>query len=152
MKSFLISILLLTFLYSTNLFAQDIKAKLKGHEAEDGFTVVDDNEKTLLKVTGEGDVGVNTDNPSALFHVFGGSSNLANGKPIKIIAQDGTEMGGFILLQGGIGGINYAGDAGRLIVEGGKENGYGGGIHILSGDGEDYGGGINIETSSLFIS
>jgi hypothetical protein len=152
MKSFLISIFLLSFLYSTILNAQDIKAKLSGHQTDNGFTVVDDNEKALLKVTGEGNIGVNTDNPSALFHVFGGPSNLANGKPIKIIAQDGTEIGGYVLLQGGMGGSNYAGDGARIIVGGGdlSTDAGGGDINILSGDGPDRGGDINIETSSHF--
>ena len=78
MKSFLISILLISFLYSTSLIAQDIKAKLAGNQATNGFTVVDDNEKTLLKVTGDGDVGVNTDNPEGLFHVEGGLPGIMN--------------------------------------------------------------------------
>ncbi len=150
MKSLLISTLLVALLFNTSLYAQDIKAKLKGHEAEDGFTIVDDEDKILLKVTGDGDVGVNTDDPSGLFHVFGGPSNSANGKPIKIIAQDGTEIGGYVFLQGGYGGLNTPGDPARILVEGGKEEGLGGGVQILSGDGDQYGGDINIETSSHY--
>ena len=74
MKLFIISILLLSFQYSMNLFAQDIKAKLKGHESGDGFTVVDDEDNVLFRVTGEGNVGINTDNPSGIFDVNVGES------------------------------------------------------------------------------
>ena len=152
MKSFLISVLFFSPIFLSSQYAQDIKAKLAGHQATNGFTVVDDEDKTLLKVTGEGDVGVNTNNPSGLFHIFGGETNSSFGKSIKIIAQAGSDSGGYVLLEGGQGGLSsnfdYVGDGGRILVEGGKNDGYGGDIHILSGDGPDYGGDINIETSS----
>ena len=152
MKSYLLSVLLFSFLFLSNQYAQDIKAKLAGHAASNGFTVVDDEDKILLKVTGEGDVGVNTATPEGIFHILGGPSNSANGKPVKIVAQDGTENGGYVLLEGGKGGPVYAGDGARIIVGGGdlSDDAGGGDIHILSGDGPDRGGDINIETSSHF--
>jgi hypothetical protein len=152
MKSFLISILLLTFLYSTIQHAQDIKAKLAGHQAANGFTVVDDDDNVLFKVTGDGNVGINTNTPEGHFHIFGGPSNSATGKPIKLIAQNGTEEGGYILLKGGYGDIIGAGngDGGQIMIEGGKDGGYGGNVHIYAGDGDQYGGDVNISTSSHY--
>lgn len=153
MKTIIISILFFSFLFVSSQYAQDIKAKLAGHQAANGFTVVDDEDNVLFKVTGVGDVGVNTDNPSGLFHIIGGQASSSIGKPIIIVAQAGNDQGGYVILEGGKGGPVYAGDGARIIVEGGKlsgSNAVGGDIHILTGDGPDIGGDINIETSSHF--
>ena len=66
MKSFLLSILVLTILISANTYSQDIRAKLRGHLAVNGFTVIDDLDNVLFRVTGEGNVGIGNANPLGL--------------------------------------------------------------------------------------
>jgi len=149
MKSLLLSILFLSSILLSELYAQDIKAKLAGHQATNGFTVVDDDDNVLFKVTGEGDVGIKTNTPSGILDVQGGTSVTGDGRGISIIAETGANSydykGGNVLLRGGRGGVGY-GDPAQIIVKGGK-NGIGGDIEIRSGHGPDEGGDINIISS-----
>ena len=150
MKSFLLSVLLFSFLFLSNQYAQDIKAKLAGHQATNGFTVVDDNDKILLKVTGKGNVGINTDNPSGVLDVNGGVTKSSDGGKVSIIAQSGSATGGEVFIKAGDGGEFPPGDGSRIILGGGKSEGggTGGDIFILGGHGPTYGGDVNIESGS----
>jgi hypothetical protein len=150
MRSTLILILLISISLISNLYSQEIKAKLRGHLATDGFTVVDDEGKVLFKVTGEGNVGINTSTPTGIFDIQGGTTTVGTGKGrgISLIAEGGEQgneiPGGNIFLKGGNSGY---GDAAEIIIGGGKPTGTGGDINIYSGHGPEIGGNINIISS-----
>ncbi|MDG0816078.1 tail fiber domain-containing protein [Bdellovibrio svalbardensis] len=74
---------------------------------------------TGFTVLANGNVGVNTDNPSNLFHVAGGTASSGNGKAVRIEGQTGAAgvtLGGDILLMPGAngagGGANLSGRVG----------------------------------------
>ncbi|MCU0343793.1 MAG: hypothetical protein MUF28_08230, partial [Ignavibacterium sp.] len=150
MKSFLLSVLIISLMTISNLYSQDIKAKLKGHQAVNGFTVVDDNHKVLFRVTGEGNVGINTPDPNGIFDIQGGTSTTGDGRGINIMAEagslEGGNAGGNIMIKSGASS-GWDGDPALIFLSGGKNTGVGGSINIYSGHGGDYGGDINIMSS-----
>ena len=148
MKTFLLSVFVIALFSISNLYSQDIKAKLKGHLAVNGFTVVDDNGKILFRVTGEGNVGILTDDPTSLFEV--GRDLETDGIPRSIFIKGESTtsynnvFGGDAIIEGGNNSVN-GGRGGQIKVMGGDYDG--GNIEILGGDGE-WGGNIKIQSGA----
>ena len=149
MKSFILFVLITTLFTITNIYSQDIKAKIKGHLAEDGFTVVDDNDKVLFRVTGEGNAGINTPTPSYLFQVQGSPSSAVIGRGINLVGEYGTLNGGGINLQGGYGERD-GGSVSILAGDSDTGDGTGGSVSISGGVGA-FGGSVNISTAGGYL-
>jgi len=148
MKSFLLSILICTILIFSNTYSQNIISKLAGHSTTNGFTVTDDEDKVLFKITGNGNVGINTATPTNLFEIFDEYTTDADGKSIVINAQSSESLGGSITLQAGFGFDPHGGD---LNLYAGGSYGYGGDINLISGTTGSAGhssGDINIKTNN----
>jgi len=71
MKKFFSFLLLISLFISCQIFAQEIEAKLGGVTVSDGFSVKDPNNNTLLRVRGDGNVGIGVVNPSKKLEVNG---------------------------------------------------------------------------------
>jgi hypothetical protein len=113
-----LTIFFLTFFYFESATPQDVTAILSGNTSNEGFSVINAAGDTLMRVTGEGNVGIGTSNPAGPLDVQGGIVDwptIPNGLPINIIGQNGA-------------------------------GGNGGDVNISSGRGEPFGGSVNIST------
>ena len=64
MKSFLRTFIIL-FIFSINIiYSQDVTATLGGNTPANGFSVVNAQGDTVFRVTGEGNVGINSPTPT----------------------------------------------------------------------------------------
>ena len=101
--------------------------------------------------TQEGNIGINTETPTGILDVQGGTSVSDSGRGINLIAENGSK-GGKVILQGG-------NPSGGVFLKGGPESsggvfleaGWGGGINICSGTSYWGGGDINILSSVPLI-
>jgi len=71
MKKFFSFLLLISLFIPYQIFAQEIEAKLAGTSINDGFSVKDPGGNTLLRVRGDGNVGIGIINPTQKFEVNG---------------------------------------------------------------------------------
>jgi hypothetical protein len=71
MKKFFCFLLLISVITPIHLSAQEIEAKLGGTSVNEGFSVKDPNNNTLLRVRGDGNVGIGFINPSRKLEVNG---------------------------------------------------------------------------------
>jgi len=94
MKKFFSFLLLISLFISDQIFAQEIEAKLGGVSINDGFSVKDLNNNTLLRVRGDGNVGIGVINPSQKLEVKG---NLGWGNYGAFLS---TDQGASIELRG----------------------------------------------------
>jgi hypothetical protein len=99
MKKLFSFLLLASLFIPYQIFAQEIEAKLGGTSLNDGFSVKDPGNNTLLRVRGDGNVGIGVINPSQKLEVNG---NLGWG---SYGAYLGTDQGASIELRGN--GIPY---------------------------------------------
>jgi len=99
MKKFFSFLLLLSLSIPCQIFAQEIEAKLGGVSINDGFSVKDPNNNTLLRVRGDGNVGIGIINPSRKLEVNG---SLGWGNYGAVLS---TDQGASIELRGN--GIPY---------------------------------------------
>ncbi len=122
----LIIILFITLSFSTN--AQDMKAKLGGNDANHGFSVINAVGDTLLRVTGDGNIGLGNGDPKYLLDVFQKFGDVAKSINLRAGSRPNSDGGDINL---------YAGDGGEGWFKGGN-------INILGGNGTGSGGNINI--------
>ena len=134
-------ILLLSISFLVN--AQEVEVTLDGHTSGDGFSVLDDNSNTLLRVTGEGNVGIGTNNPNGTLDVQGGHAGPSDGTPINIVAQTGFTNGGEVNITSGSGS-----NSGDLNITSGSSSSHSGDVNIATGIGGFTSGDINIKTAS----
>jgi hypothetical protein len=77
--NYLLLALFLTLLSSKLFFCQEIEAKLSGNTSDQGFSIKNKADNTLLRVTGDGNVGIGNTNPTQRLVVNGaitwGSTN-----------------------------------------------------------------------------
>lgn len=166
MKSFLLLLTLFALLFFLDIHSQDIRAQLSGHSSTNGFTVIDDNDSVLFRITGEGFVGIGTANPTGPLDInfpFVSGTSPNDGFPININGQFGVNNGGDINITGGGSGTDYGGNIniktlagnlpGNIILETDNSNETSGSITLLTGSSNAGGGGITLKTSDgYFIS
>lgn len=92
--SYYIITLLLIILPLNSMFSQEIEAKLSGNTSSQGFSVKDNLNTTLLRVTGQGFVGIGTINPLMKLQVNG---SLGWGTTNAVLR---TDQGASIELRG----------------------------------------------------
>jgi hypothetical protein len=80
MKRFLSFLLLTSLFLPSQILAQEIEAKLGGVTIYDGFSIKDPFDNTLLRVRGDGNVGIGVINPFSKLEVNG---NLGWGRVFK---------------------------------------------------------------------
>ena len=151
MKSFLLTFFMVSIFYISIIYSQDVTATLGGNTSTNGFSVVNAAGDTVFRVTGEGNVGINTTTPTSIFDVQGGSTSSADGRDINLISESATSFGGDINLNGGSAAIDFGnGRGGNVSIKGGISNngmGTGGAVNISSGTGAMTGG-ISIRTGN----
>jgi Chaperone of endosialidase len=144
MKSYLnISLLIVSFiLIPTLLLAQEVEVNLGGNTTSDAFVVRDTSGNVLLKMDGDQNFGINSEQPYGI-EIKGKSPITAyqDGDPIKIIGGSGDHYGGIVSILGGTG---YNG--GSVSISSGYGENVGGDVDISTGAGQSGGGNINIYT------
>jgi hypothetical protein len=90
---YLITLLFLILPFKT-FFAQEIEAKLSGNTSDHGFSVINNSNETLLRITGEGNVGIGNSHPTERLVVNG---SIAWGNMNAILQ---TDQGASIELRG----------------------------------------------------
>ncbi|MCZ6702095.1 MAG: hypothetical protein O6940_03540, partial [Ignavibacteria bacterium] len=130
-KSILIQMVFLLMLSHLS-FSQEVEVNLGGNSTSDAFVVRDSSGSVLLKMDGDKNFGINSDQPVGI-EIKGNSSTpeYEYADPIKII-----------------GGWSEDRNGGSVSIKGGSsDNSQGGAIYITSGSG--YGGGnIDLRTGN----
>ena len=144
MKLFLnFSLLIVSFIsISTLLLAQEVEVNLGGNSTSDAFVVRDTSGNVLLKMDGDQNFGINSEQPYGI-EIKGKGTVTAyqDGDPIKIIGSSGDHYGGIVSILGGTG---YNG--GSVSISSGYGGSVGGDVDISTGAGELGVGNINIYT------
>lgn len=117
MKINLFALVIWTILIVQTNFSQDVVVTLGGSTINQAFSVKNSIGDTLLRVRGDGSVGIGSSLPIGFCDIDGGTIVSGNGKDVNIFAQNTLE---------------HFGTAGS--------------INIKSGWSENYAGSINIET------
>jgi len=149
-------------------FSQEVEVNLGGNSTSDAFVVKDTSGNVLLKMDGDRNFGINTEQSNGI-EIIGRDAHSSQevGAPIKIIGgntfpDDSYTEGGSITVFGG----SYIQDGGSVHILGGSSDFHGGSVIIRSGNspsgsngnvkisnGEDGhggdGGDINIYTNSM---
>ncbi len=151
MKSFRNLSLLIVFLIiiPTLLLSQEVEVNLGGNTTSDAFVVKDSSGNVLLKMDGDKNFGINSEQPDGI-EIKGRSFTEGNveGDPIMITGGSAYGTGGPVSI---IGGSSENSNGGSVSIIGGSGSGsggdHGGSIIISSGDGY-HGGDIDIRTGN----
>lgn len=102
--------------------AADMEAVLESNTSSTGFSVKDSNDNTLMRVQGNGNVGIGTTEPGAALHIDGSASKAElllqasdNGK-VDINLRQGTIDKAFIALSASAGGVISGSTVGDLTI------------------------------------
>jgi len=140
-KSILVQMVFLLMLSHIS-FSQEVEVNLGGNSTSDAFVVKDSSGSVLLRMDGDRNFGINTDQPDGI-DIRGreGTYNLVPGS-VSIIGGSGyPNVGGSVFIASG-----YGLNGGNIDIgaNGGTENG--GNINIYSGSANFDAGDINIST------
>jgi hypothetical protein len=150
MKSYKSIIVQLVFLLSLShlSFSQEVEVNLGGNSTSDAFVVRDTSGSILLKMDGDKNFGINTEQPDGIEIKGRDALNFGeNGDSIKIT---GGNSGSGTNTKGGsvsiIGGSSDEFLGGSVEIIGGYGDDYGGSVSIIGGAGDYYGGSVTIAT------
>jgi len=152
MKSFRNLSLLIVFLilFPTLLLSQEVEVNLGGNSTSDAFVVKDSSGNVLLKMDGDQNFGINSEQPDGI-EIIGRSTTTEyeNGDPIKIIGGSSDDRdGGSVSIIGG-SGSGSGGDHGGSIIISSGDGYHGGDIDIRTGNASGSNSGtINISTGN----
>jgi len=150
-KSILLQIVILLLLSQLS-FSQEVEVNLGGNSTSDAFVVKDSSGNVLLKMDGDQNFGINTEQPDGI-EIKGrdAHSDQEDGDSIKIIGGstwplgESYNFGGSISILGG----SAANGGGSVSILGGTGDSYGGSVIISSGSSDNGGGasgGVHIST------
>jgi len=146
-KSILVQIVFLLLLSHLS-FSQEVEVNLGGNSTSDAFVVRDSSGNVLLKMDGDKNFGINTEQPDGI--LIKGRNTLEDidaGDPITIVGGSTPVTGGGSITVFGGGSVDYAA-GGSINIASGYGLYDGGDVNITSGGGAFDIGDINISTSS----
>jgi len=136
--------MVLLLLLSQLSFSQEVEVNLGGNSTSDAFVVRDNSGNVLLKMDGDRNFGINSEQPDGI--EIKGRSTTAQGEygdSIKIIGGSSEDRtGGSVSIIGGSSQTR----SGSSVIIGGSSDDTGGAVTITSGDGGNGGGNIDIIT------
>lgn len=132
MKLNLLASILWIILFFETILPQDVVVTLGGSTVNQAFSVKNSLGDTLLRVRGDGSVGIGTATPIGYFDIIGRENEVGNGKSINIISGSTIDPNG---LSGDINIQTPGGElSGDINIQTGLTNEGSGKISIITGN------------------